>query len=232
MARATPATSRWNTITRKRFNAALKKPEKTKAIRGRFVSPTHLRIAEPKLYAMMNGIPSAYMRRYVSAYGNTFSGVFIATSTGRDTTRPRKRRKTPLIKATVIAVWTLWFAFSFSPRPIKRETTTFAPTDIPTKRFIIRFMTGPLHPTAAVASAGSDAKCPTTATSTALNSCCNMLLAARGIAKKRILSAKEPESMSILRAFASIKNSNLVVMIILKGKLFKLEGISSSIEVY
>ena len=80
---------------------------------------------------------------------------------------------------------------------MKLDTTTFAPTETPTKRFMTRLMIGALQPTAAVASAGSEAKCPTTATSTELKSCCRMLLAASGIAKRRILSAREPLSMSI-----------------------------------
>ena len=68
--------------------------------------------------------------------------------------------------------------------------------DIPTNILIRRFITGPLHPTAACPELLSNF--PTTATSTELNSCCKIELSARGIAKSRSLSSKLPFSISTL----------------------------------
>ena len=126
-------------------------PESRRQYNGRFVSPMHLRIADPKLYIMITGSPNEYILRYCTAYGSTSSGVFISSSSGFDIASPMKRRTMPLSSAIVIAVWTARFAFSLLPWPIYPETMTFAPTEIPTNRFTMRFITELLQPTAAVA---------------------------------------------------------------------------------
>ena len=94
-----------------------------------------------------------------------------------------------------IAVCTAPFILLVLPCPMYFAMTTFAPTEIPIKRFNSRFISAPFPPTAACAVLL--ANLPTTATSTALNICCNILLSAIGIANISILSVRLPFNISI-----------------------------------
>ena len=67
--------------------------------------------------------------------------------------------------------------------------------EMPMKRLMRMLMIGPLLPTAARAC--DDEKWPTTATSIALNDCCNTPLAISGSEKISIFLAMPPWSMSI-----------------------------------
>ena len=49
VARATPATLRWQTMTKNRFSTALRMPAAVRKYRGRWVSPWARRMAAPKL---------------------------------------------------------------------------------------------------------------------------------------------------------------------------------------
>lgn len=62
VAMATPATPRWNTMTRNRFKMTFTTPAMVKKYSGRFVSPTERKIAAPKLYSIIAGMPTKYMR--------------------------------------------------------------------------------------------------------------------------------------------------------------------------
>ena len=135
------------------------------------------------------------MRRYKTAISRTSSGVFMSVSRGRAIHCPSKRRKKPLISAMEIMVWIASCTFCGLFCPIKCPITTFAPTLSPTNRLTNKLMAELFAPTAA--NARLLAKCPTTATSAALNNCCRTLLAHRGNANKHILSSNEPESMSM-----------------------------------
>ena len=55
---ATPSTSMPHTATRKMLSPAFRTPDTVRQMSGRFVSPTLRKIAAPKLYTMMNGIPA------------------------------------------------------------------------------------------------------------------------------------------------------------------------------
>ena len=105
----------------------------------------------------------------------------------------------PQITETKTAVCAALFALFSFPLPMYRAITTFVPTEIPTKKLTKRLITGPLLPTAA--SACFPVNFPTTATSAELKSCWSILLAASGSANIRILSHKEPESISVLCLF-------------------------------
>ena len=118
---------------------------------------------------------------------------------------PNSIMPTPLARARVMAVWTLWLTLSCRPAPRSRDTTTLVPTDRPTNRLIIRLMREVLDPTAA--SASFPAKRPTTTISAALNSSWSRLEAIRGRAKSRILSAREPLHMSMLWLFFTMSDS-------------------------
>lgn len=124
----------------------------------------------------------------------TFSGVLISSRRGAVKNHPIKISAIPVTTESSITVCTARETCSsfFCPRNI--PITTFAPTDIPTKILIRRFIIGVLLPTAARASL--PAKCPTTATSAELKNCCKTLLAARGSAKSNIFFNKGPLSMS------------------------------------
>ena len=103
---------------------------------------------------------------------------------------PSTATKMPAARANAMEVRTALFAFSGSRAPMFWAISTFAPTDIPTKKLTSRETIGVLLPTAAIAS--MLANLPTTATSVALKSCCSMLVSMSGMAKRRTLSTIEP----------------------------------------
>ena len=80
--------------------------------------------------------------------------------------------------------------------------TTFAPIEIPMKRFIKIFITGPLLPTAA--NAWWVENRPMIAMSIALKDCCYTPLAINGIANSMILRKRLPLCISIFMASAFI----------------------------
>lgn len=99
----------------------------------------------------------------------TSSGVSINSRKGFAMNQPIKISANPAISAKVIVVCTAFCICCFFPAPIKFAITTFAPSEIPTKRLIIMLIIGPLLPTAA--SAWLPEKRPTTAASAELKSC-------------------------------------------------------------
>ena len=123
----------------------------------------------------------------------------------------------PLNTAISIAVCTAPFILFVLPCPIYFAITTFAPTEIPIKRFNSRFIKAPFPPTAACAVLL--ANLPTTATSTALNICCKILLSAIGIAKTSILSIRLPLSISICLLFPTL---TLLIFIKILSKIYKI----------
>ena len=70
-------------------------PEISRKNSGRRVSPTARRIAAPKLYTIIAGIPTKMIRMYSTACSSTFSGVPMASSSGRASAMPRKINTTP-----------------------------------------------------------------------------------------------------------------------------------------
>ena len=117
-----------------------------------------------------------------------------ASSQGAITSPAASRRK-PQMRATARTVWTASEIRLLSPLPIREAIRTFAPMERPIKRPIRRLIRGALLPTAAMASL--ELNFPTTARSVAVKSCCRMLVAAMGRAKKISLSQSEPCSISI-----------------------------------
>lgn len=79
--------------------------------------------------------------------------------------------------------------------------TTFAPSEMPIRKFTMSPITGPFAPTAATAAVLlSPAKLPTTARSDALNNCSSIAVAATGSANSGSLFQIEPLSISIFFA--------------------------------
>lgn len=79
--------------------------------------------------------------------------------------------------------------------------TTFAPSEMPIRKFTISPITGPFAPTAATAAVLlSPAKLPTTARSDALKSCSSIAVAATGSANSGSLLQIGPFSISIFFA--------------------------------
>ena len=185
---ATPFTVICKTATKNRLRSTFNTPEKARAARGVFVSPTLRKIAASKLYSSMTGIPIRYILRYNSASGNTSSGTFSMPRRGAAAASPRNATKIPPNIATRTDVCSVFLTVSRSFLPMAFAITTFVSSAIPINRFTIRLIMGLFAPTAATDTVfASPVKFPTTATSEALKSCSKIAVAATGSANRGIL---------------------------------------------
>ena len=96
------------------------------------------------------------------------SGVDMSLSICSANRSPAAMRIMPLITLSIIAVWTVFFSSGIFFAPQYRAATTLAPMESPMNRFVMRFISAVLEPTAA--SALSPANLPTTMISVALKS--------------------------------------------------------------
>ena len=142
---------------------------------------------------------------YKSAWLITLSGVPESSRITLAESIPRHIRRSPRTAPNVRIVWSMSLICSLFFCPIKVASAAFGPTDSPTIRFTKIPTSATQLPTAA--SAVSPAKRPTTATSAELNSCCKILLNARGIANRISFPAIPPFSISISLDFAAFSIS-------------------------
>ncbi len=97
VASATPETSIFSDITKKRLSITFKTPEIVRYIRGDLVSPAALKIAEPKLYIMLEVMPKKYILIYDVERSIASSGVPINIRIFLAPRIPTIVRITPLI---------------------------------------------------------------------------------------------------------------------------------------
>ena len=110
-------------------------------------------------------------------------------------TTPKIVRMIPLIKLSKIAVCTVSFNSDFFPAPKKFAATTVVPTESPTKRFTIKFISEPVDPTAPKEL--SPANLPTTITSAVLKRICNKLEKINGTENCKSFFTIEPSVIFI-----------------------------------
>ena len=109
---------------------------------------------------------------------------------------PIKVSMIPLMKPRAIDVCTAMLVFSSCLPPKYLATMTLAPMESPMKRFVTRFISAELEPTAA--SAVSPTNFPTTTMSAALNRICSTLENMSGMENIRIFVKTGPSVISMV----------------------------------
>ena len=134
----------------------------------------------------------------------TSSGVPISSNAPLANTKPIIAIKIPLTSATVIDVCTVSDISLSRPAAKNRAANTFAPSEIPIKKFVNTLINAVVEPTAA--SDSLPLKRPTTTISTALNINCKMPENMSGSAKEINLSIIVPLHISISYLFFCLLN--------------------------
>ena len=208
---ATPATSIWQTTTKKIFSPTLATPAAHRIKRGVFESPRARQREEPKLYSKLKGSPAKYICKYSVERGKTLScGTFINRSRFRAMSTPKTPKTTPPNTLSKIAVCTTRSSRCSFLAPIHRAAAVHEPTESPKNRLMIRFMSELVEPTAPAEI--SLAKRPKTMISEALYNSCNIPVAIIGREKRKILPKRGREHISGSRfclLFARIKQTLL-----------------------
>ena len=114
----------------------------------------------------------------------------IAAMMGSITSSPARPKIMPPPTAASIAVCTARRTASILPDPMFVAMVTLAPRLMPVPKLTTKLHMAPQLPTAAMALV--PANCPSTATSAALKSCCKNAISATGMAKRTILSQRDP----------------------------------------
>ena len=149
----------------------------------------------------MTGRPIRYILKYITARGRTSSGTLRELSILPTKNSAITATIVPPTSANIIEVCTARWTDSLLFLPMAFAITTFAPSEMPIRKFTISPITGPFAPTAATAAVLlSPAKLPTTARSDALKSCSSIAVAATGSANSGSLFQIEPLSISIFFA--------------------------------